>query len=70
MLKLEAGPLIKSTLPSSISQDKTVQNICDAISLKVQELNRHVELVLLLPRRDDLSEALIDELAWQYHVDF
>ena len=70
MLKLEAGPLIKSTLPSSISQDKTVQNICDAISLKVQELNRHAELVLLLPRLDDLSEALIDELAWQYHVDF
>lgn len=70
MLKLEAGPLIKSTLPSSISQDKTVQDICDAISLKVQEINRQSELILLLPRLDELSEELIDELAWQYHVDF
>ena len=70
MLRLEVGPLIKSTLPSSISQDRTVQNICDAIGLKLQELNRQAELVLLLPRLDELSETLIDELAWQYHVDF
>lgn len=25
---------------------------------------------MLLPRLDELSEVLIDELAWQYHVDF
>lgn len=37
---------------------------------KLQTINEKAELVLLLPRLDQLPENLVDELAWQYHVDF
>lgn len=69
MLELKDDSL-QQILPSSIASDKTVQDIAKAISAKLQLINRQTELILLLPRLDELSEALIDELAWQYHVDF
>lgn len=69
MLKLE-NEALKQTLPSSIGSDKTVQDICDAIAFKLVNINSKTALLLLLPRLDQLSEALVDELAWQYHVDF
>lgn len=61
---------IASTLPSSIASDKTVRNLSESIQEKLNEINTEKGYVLLLPRLDELSEALIDELAWQYHVDF
>ena len=69
MLELKDDSL-QQILPSSIAGDKTVQDIAKAISAKLQLINRQTELILLLPRLDKLSEALVDELAWQYHVDF
>lgn len=69
MLELKDDRL-QQILPSSIASDKTVQDIAKAISVKLQFINRQTELILLLPRLDELTEALIDELAWQYHVDF
>lgn len=69
MLELKDDSL-QQILPSSIASDKTVQDIAKAISIKLRLINRQAELILLLPRLDELSEALIDELAWQYHVDF
>lgn len=69
MLELKDDSL-QQILPSSIASDKTVQDIAKAISAKLQLINRQTELILLLPRLDELSETLIDELAWQYHVDF
>lgn len=69
MLELKDDSL-QQILPSSIASDKTVQDIAKAISAKLQHINRQTELILLLPRLDELSEALVDELAWQYHVDF
>lgn len=61
---------LKSLLPSSIADDETVRAICDSIVGKLQMIDEKSELVLLLPRLDYLPEVLIDELAWQYHVDF
>lgn len=61
---------LKSLLPSSIADDETVRAICDSIAGKLQMIDEKSELVLLLPRLDYLPEVLIDELAWQYHVDF
>ncbi|MGM9562126.1 MAG: phage tail protein I [Phascolarctobacterium sp.] len=69
MLKLE-NQALKQTLPISIASDKTVQDICDAIAVKLLDINNKTALLLLLPRLEQLSEALVDELAWQYHVDF
>lgn len=69
MLELK-DDCLQQILPGSIADDKTVQDIAKAIGAKLQHINRQTELILLLPRLDELSEALIDELAWQYHVDF
>lgn len=69
MLELK-NEALKQTLPSSIANDKTVQAICDAIAVKLIEINNQTALLLLLPRLDQLSDAFVDELAWQYHVDF
>lgn len=69
MLELK-DDCLQQILPGSIASDKTVQDVAKAIGAKLQLINRQTELILLLPRLDELSEALVDELAWQYHVDF
>lgn len=61
---------LKSLLPYSISGDAEIRNICDAIKGKLREIDADAGLLLLLPRLDELSETLVDELAWQYHVDY
>lgn len=70
MLNLYDDSTIKRTLPESIKNDTEVQNICDAIQPEFDTAYSDILNVLLLPRLDELSEALLDELAWQYHVDF
>lgn len=69
MNNLDDIPL-KETLPDSIWKDRTVQDICDALKKEMQAVNQAAAYCLLLPRLDELSEALLDELAWEYHVDF
>ena len=69
MNKVDDIPL-KETLPDSIRKDQTVQDICDAIKKEMQAVSRAAGYCLLLPRLEELSEALLDELAWEYHVDF
>lgn len=69
MNKVDDIPL-KETLPDSIRKDQTVQDICDAIKKEMQAVSRAAGYCLLLPRLDELSEALLNELAWEYHVDF
>lgn len=61
---------LKETLPDSIRKDQTVQDICDALKEEMRAVNQATGYCLLLPRLDELSEALLDELAWEYHVDF
>lgn len=61
---------LKDIAPSSINKDETVQALCDAIDAKLREVVDATDLVLLLPRLDELPEEIVEELAWQYHVDF
>lgn len=61
---------LKETLPDSIRKDRAVQDICDALKKEMRAVNQATGYGLLLPRIDELSEALLDELAWEYHVDF
>lgn len=69
MLELK-DEVLQNTLPSSIADDKTVQDICKAIKKRMAELDKQIGFLLLLPRLDELAENLVDELAYQYHVDF
>lgn len=70
MHSLYDSDIIKKTLPDSIADDQQVQDICDAIQPEFDRIFADRQLLLLLPNLDNLSEALVDELAWQYHVDF
>lgn len=64
------GDSLEASLPESIAADAQVQNITTAIQEKLWEIKRQTELLLLLPRLNSLPENLVDELAWEYHVDF
>lgn len=61
---------IKRLLPSSIANDEKVNNICEVLQPHLLQAYTNTFSLLLLPNLDTLSESLIDELAWQYHVDF
>lgn len=61
---------LAETLPQSISSDEQVKDICKALEQRLSEIKKQSAFVLLLPRLNELSEALVDELAWEYHVDF
>ena len=69
MLELKDNTL-QRILPSSISGDAKVKDIVQAISGRLAQLGEQAELVLILPRLKKLPEEIVDELAWQYHVDF
>lgn len=69
MLELKDNAL-QRILPSSISGDATIKDIVQAISGRLAQLGEQAELVLILPRLKKLPEEIVDELAWQYHVDF
>lgn len=56
-------------LPASIAADTTVKNISLSVETILQKVAGQTVAVLLLPHLDELPEAIIDELAWQYHVD-
>lgn len=56
-------------LPSSIVADATVKNISLCSEKLLQNLAGQTSVLLLLPHLDELPEAIVDELAWEYHVD-
>lgn len=68
MNKLGEAPVL-ATLPDNLRRDETVRNISRAIEKELGEVSRAAGFLLLLSRLSELSEAFIDELAWQYHVD-
>lgn len=55
---------------SYLQQDATIQALCEAITPFLKEINQNIEQIFLYGRIDELSEEVIDELAWQFHVDF
>jgi phage tail P2-like protein len=57
-------------LPSSISGDKNVQAAAKAIDPEMKSVSQDIREALILSRIDELSEPVIDLLAWQWHVDF
>ena len=69
MLDLDNHSLL-DTAPSSITQDNKVQNIIKAVDDCFHDIHAEKLLVLLISRLDELGEQLVDELAWQFHVDF
>ncbi|MPN10471.1 hypothetical protein SDC9_157766 [bioreactor metagenome] len=69
MSDLENVKLI-DTLPPNLAADELIQNLCPVIDAKLQEISNKINVILLWQNMDLLPEAIVDELAWQFHVDF
>ena len=55
---------------SHMKNDPTTIAMCEALQPHFKGLNEESKLVLIYSRIDHLDEKVIDELAWQMHVDF
>mgnify|MGYP000870491714 FL=1 len=57
-------------LPPNLLADKQIYAAAQALDDELQKITAATRNALLLPRLDELSEEVIDLLAWQWHVDF
>nr|DAF00696.1 MAG TPA: tail protein [Caudoviricetes sp.] len=57
-------------LPPNLLRDKQIKAAAQALDAELQKITEATKEALLLPRIDELPEAVIDLLAWQWHVDF
>lgn len=57
-------------LPPNLRADEKVAAAAKAIDEELQRVNADIEQVIHLARIDKLPEAVVDLLAWQFHVDF
>ncbi|BCZ48418.1 hypothetical protein psyc5s11_44850 [Clostridium gelidum] len=55
---------------SYLQQDSMIQALCVALTPYLKEINDSIKLTYLYGRMDELDKKTIDELAWQFHVDF
>ena len=57
-------------LPPNLLADKQIHAAARALDDELQKITAETRNALLLPRLYELSEEVIDLLAWQWHVDF
>jgi hypothetical protein len=63
------GVLLSDLLPGSIRDDPTVSITAAAIDPELQGAASQTREAVLVPRIGELSGAVLDLLAWQFHVD-
>lgn len=68
-MKLENLSLAK-LLPKFMRTDPGALAFCAVLDPVFQQLAGEVKCCLIYSRVDELDEAVVDELAWQMHVDF
>lgn len=59
-----------SLQPSFMRDDITTKGLCAAIQPQFTKLADEVKTCLIYGRIDELDSKVLDELAWQMHVDF
>jgi phage tail P2-like protein len=57
-------------VPPNLQSDPQVQAAAAALDSELRSATEAINEALLLPRLDELPEAVVDLLAWQWHVDF
>lgn len=57
-------------LPSNLAKIDDIRQAASALDAELQKVTKNIKHCLLYPRLEELSEAEIDLLAWQFHVDF
>jgi P2-related tail formation protein len=61
---------LRDIIPSSIASDAQVQAMIEALDPELQGVSFDTREALIYSRIDELPNALLDLLAWQWHVDF
>lgn len=67
--RLDEG-VLRDLLPGSIRDDPKIARITEAVDPFISSITQETNIPVLLARIDELSEPLMDLLAWQFHVDF
>lgn len=57
-------------MPQNLRSDKNIKAICNALQPELDKMWKEVDLAAVYKNFDMLPERIIDELAWQFHVDF
>lgn len=70
MLKSINNPSLIDILPPVILKDEKLKAAAKALDVELKKLSADAQLVLHLPRLDELPNEVLDQLANQYHVDF
>lgn len=61
---------IKDLLPSSLASSQVVQDVAAACDVPLGAVTKRMSRLLIYSRIDELDEETVDDLAWQFHVDF
>ena len=64
------GLSLRETLPYSIAGDLNIQGLSKAAAAQLIDVAEKTELILILPNLSLLPEAVVDQLAWHFSVDF
>lgn len=70
MLKDIQSVSLLDILPSNLLEDAQIYAAAKSLDDELQRVTMACREVLHLPRLDELPEAVLDLLAWQWHVDF
>lgn len=61
---------VEDLLPSSLARSQTVRDVAKACGASLHDVVDRMSGLLIYSRIDELDEAVVDDLAWQFHVDF
>ncbi|MCR4442135.1 MAG: phage tail protein [Peptococcaceae bacterium] len=54
----------------AMQNDKTTQALCAVLTPQLQQVANEIDKCVLLARVDNLSEEILDELAYELHIDW
>lgn len=61
---------LRETLPHSIAGDLNIRGLSEAAAAQLIDVANKANLILILPNLSHLPEAVVDQLAWHFSVDF
>jgi len=68
MIKL-VDLILADILPKRL-KTKEILAVASALDKQMKEITKEIDGVIMIPRIEEMSEDIVDSLAWQFHVDF
>lgn len=59
-----------SLMPKFMQHDQVTLGLCASIQPQFRQLSDEAKVCLILPRIKELKGPILDELAWELHIDF